>query len=271
MTLDSFAMFIRSKSLRFTRLDQMDDLYEAKSFCDVFNPLHYIFASCHTEDKIENIALWKMYSSLDRGVRIELDIQNLFNISLRPLDIPMHEHKVFDYPKYLWTCLGFGEYMNTDYIAIPTNDKARPNDKNNDLFIIHKSIDYIDNLEEYRNLHQSLERNQFDNGNRLLKIDLLEYGFQKFKYWAFQKESRFLIYTIPFCKNNDEIDELLNENKCLTHKHIFAPLSNAALENMVIRLSPNASDATKFIVSSLLSTINNSNIEESELKGHIKI
>lgn len=271
MPLDSFAMFIKSKSLRFSRLDQMDDLYEAKPFNEKFNPLGYIFASCHTRDKTENIALWKMYSSLERGVRIELDTHDLFALTLRHHDIPVHYHEIFDYyPKYLWTCLGFEDYCNTDFILIPANENSEVNDKDNDLFIVHKDIDYIKNLEVYRNKYTSFIREKYDSQEVKIHIDLLKFGYQKLNYWEFQKESRFLIYTIPFCKNGDEINSLIKENTPILTPHIFAPLSNTALTNMTVRLSPNASEATKFIVSSLLSTIGNKNIEESDLKGHIR-
>lgn len=271
MPLDSFAMFVKSKSLRFSRLDQMDDLYEAKPFNRLFNPLQYIFASCHTLDKSENIALWKMYSSLERGVRIELDTHNLFALTLRPHDTPVHNHERFDYyPKYLWTCLSFQDCCNTDFMLIPVNEKSKPNDRDNDLYIVHKPIEYLQDLESYRNQQTSMIIDRSDKQNSKISIELLKFGFQKLKYWEFQNESRFLIYTIPFCKNVDEINSLISKNPPLSTTYIYAPLSNTALTNMTVRLSPNASEATRFIVSSLLSTIGNTNIEESGLKEHIR-
>lgn len=269
MPLDSFAMFIKSSALQFTRLDLMDDIYEAK--CDglPYNPLSYIFASCHTEDDTENIALWKMYSSLDRGVRVELDTHNLFAIYLKPYSFPSHNHKVWDYPSLLWTCLRFEDCTNTDYILIPINNAAKPNDKDNDKFIIHKKIDYIKNLEEHRKQHQTYTKNNEDEEGKLV-VDIKDYGFQKSLYWKFQKESRFLIYSFPFSKNEIELQNIIREKKSLDTTHIYAPLSYTALKTMIVRLSPNATDATKFIVYSLLSTIGNTNIEESDLKGHIR-
>lgn len=270
MTVDSFAMFVKSKALRFTRLDLMDDLYEAKSFCQIFNPLKYIFASCHTTDSTENIPLWKMYSSLDRGVRIELDTHNLFKLSLQPRNIPTHNHAIFEYPQYVWTSLGFAGDVNDDYIAIPCNNLAKLNDKDNDQFIVHKHIDYRDDILQYQKANISVKSYSPESETGNVNIELLNYGYQKTTYWSFQNEARFLIYTLPFCKDNNELRNLMIENRQLSHTHIFAPLSDYALKHMVVRLSPNSSEATSIIVSALLKTLGNTNIEESELKGVIR-
>lgn len=270
MPLDSFALFIKSKALRFTRLDLLDDLTEAKPFNNIFNPLKYIFVSCHTCDELENIALWKMYASLDRGVRVEFDTYNLFKLTLQPQNLPIHEHEIFDYPKFVWTSLGFAGDINSDYIALASNSLAKVNDKEHDMLISHKEVEYRNDLGDY--LNKSISIKSYNPTTQLGKVSLniLDYGFQKTKYWEFQKEFRYLIYTVPFCKNQKELQNFLIENRTLKHTHIYAPLSEIALQNMKVRLSPNASDATKYIVETLIKNVGNQNIEESDLKNTIR-
>ena len=60
--LKTLALILKHRTLRFNRLDKVDDLEEnVKS--NGLNLGQYIFVSCWTEDAEESIPLWRMYGS----------------------------------------------------------------------------------------------------------------------------------------------------------------------------------------------------------------
>lgn len=89
-TIDTLALILDSKSIKFSRLDQLDDKMESEPFSD-FNPLQYIFSASFTDDEQESIPMWKMYANMETGIRIEFDSDTMFNPSIRSIIIPNHE------------------------------------------------------------------------------------------------------------------------------------------------------------------------------------
>jgi len=70
-SIDTLELILRSRKIRFTRLDQVDDAREAPTASGIeFNK--YFFVSCWTHDPSENIPQWHMYSKAMSGVRITL-------------------------------------------------------------------------------------------------------------------------------------------------------------------------------------------------------
>ena len=72
-TIDSLALILKSRALRFTRLDRVDDLEEAKVEQNQYDLSKFLFVSCWTEDGEEDIPLGKMCSDGAAGVRIGVD------------------------------------------------------------------------------------------------------------------------------------------------------------------------------------------------------
>ena len=81
-TIDKLALILDSSKIRLNRLDRVDDLTEGISE-DLGNCAHYLFVTCWTEDKTENIALWKTYSDDKMGVRIGIPIPMFKSFQLR--------------------------------------------------------------------------------------------------------------------------------------------------------------------------------------------
>lgn len=81
--IDSLAMILSTKKLRFTRLDMVDDLLEAQTHVGI-NFGKFFFVSCWTTQIEESIPQWSMYSHEMRGVRIELRAKPFQNAPLRP-------------------------------------------------------------------------------------------------------------------------------------------------------------------------------------------
>ena len=69
--LESLALILTNRTLRLMPLTGMDDPLESQTR-DVANLGRFFFASCWTDDSQESIPMWKMYASLDSGIRIGL-------------------------------------------------------------------------------------------------------------------------------------------------------------------------------------------------------
>lgn len=73
-SIETLALILHSKKIRFNRLDRVDDVEES---CYGSGPTNarlgmYSFVSCWTKDVMENLSLWKMYTGY-KGVRIGID------------------------------------------------------------------------------------------------------------------------------------------------------------------------------------------------------
>ena len=55
-TIETLALILESKSIKFSRLDMLDNKTESEPFSN-FNTLNYIFSSSYTYDESENIPL----------------------------------------------------------------------------------------------------------------------------------------------------------------------------------------------------------------------
>ena len=72
-SIDSLALILKNRTLRFSRLDRVDDLEEARVEQNQYDLSKFLFVSCWTENGEESIPLWKMYSGGAGGVRIGVD------------------------------------------------------------------------------------------------------------------------------------------------------------------------------------------------------
>ena len=59
-TINNLALILKSASIRFGRLDKVNDITEGEAD-DFHSFASYIFISCWTHNTEENLALWNMY------------------------------------------------------------------------------------------------------------------------------------------------------------------------------------------------------------------
>ncbi|MDE7419113.1 MAG: DUF2971 domain-containing protein [Muribaculaceae bacterium] len=258
-TIDSLAHILNSRSIKFNRLDQLDDLTESEEFSD-FNPLRFTFSSSFTGDKRENIALWKMYANMETGVRLEFDSTNMFNPQQTCL--PTHSLIGNFVPKSIRTALKASDIVNKDFILIfwgPQDNKELGDG------IYLRTINYIDHIKD---VYQSLLHINPDT--KSISYNAWDFGFYKSKYWEFQKEIRLLIYTIPNCSCEEDFKRLISNNRQLATTSIFVPLSDTALDNLQIILSPKITDASRLIVRALTSHLSKVSIKDSALNRIIR-
>ena len=65
-TLETLALILKSKTIRFNRLDRVDDLEEIAISKGV-KLGQYVFVSCWTKDEEESVPLWKMYAGVEKN------------------------------------------------------------------------------------------------------------------------------------------------------------------------------------------------------------
>ena len=132
-TIDSLAMILSSRSIKFNRLDMVDDMEESVESQNVWLG-KYAFVSCWTEDKEESIPLWRMYSGNHRGVRIGMEPDMFEKNIIKDLVMPGGE-KIGG---QLTSMLASQDILNPDYFIFPFSSELT------ELFYCH--IDYVDDV-----------------------------------------------------------------------------------------------------------------------------
>lgn len=69
--IETLALILKNRTIRFNSLDKMDDLQEQQT-ADISNIGQFCYISSWSEDEIESIPMWNMYATLDKGVRIKM-------------------------------------------------------------------------------------------------------------------------------------------------------------------------------------------------------
>jgi len=181
--LESLALILKNKTIRFNRLDKVDDIEEGNAESLGVRFCKYVFVSCWTENSVENIPLWKMYSGDYSGVRISM------------------EHDMFQ--EYLVSDLDFGGLKSKGSIKtkIHPKDMISPDffilpilEYENDLF--YRCVKYVDDVFQYTK--DAILITNFKDGRGDLTMEMKPFGYYKNKRWAFQEETRFVLYVFPF-------------------------------------------------------------------------
>lgn len=257
-TIDTLALILKNRTIRFNRLDRVDDLEEGNTVSNGINLSKYIFVSCWTESKEENIPLWKLYADGNIGVRISLE-KDFFE-----------EYEIHDSDKIpvvggtLKSLLPINELLNEKCIFISFV-------KSSNLF--YRTIEYVDNPKDMT------EKIALMTGTGL-NISFGEVGKYKHKRWEFQNESRFVLTAIPKKYNMDMnhplfsnmVIESLKSNTELPFDDYFLRIKESSLNKLTITLCPSANEAQEIIVQSLIKEYApNAIVKKSALKSSVKL
>lgn len=271
-SIDSLACILKNQTIRFTRLDLLDDLEENIQSSGV-NIGSYAFASCWTDDKEESIPLWKMYTENGLGVRLTLDsdmfrdYHNPETMTLSGLSFCTKESP------FSVTKTPLEDFINPDHIVLPIT----PAEMNSCLF---KRIEYVDNvLEHTRNCVKIV---QGENNYSRVYIYHPNVGKYKNKRWAFQNEVRFVLLIFPGKKFSSmetfpvEFEQWLfnvwthNISNSITHYDMH--LKEGILNSMEITLSPSMPIPKQIIVKALVDLFApNAKISSSVLSNSVRL
>ena len=263
--LESLALILKNQTIRFNRLDKVDDLEEGNveslgvKFCK------YVFVSCWTETAEESIPLWKMYGGDNGGIRISLE-QEMFK-------------------EYLISNLKIGKMQSQGTIIskIPPQDMVNSNffifpmlDYKSDLFYRH--IKYVEDI--YAFTKDAIQITNIQGGRGDMHMKMKPFGYYKNKRWEFQEEVRFVLYVLPMNPmveggnsgfSSIVIQSLLG-NKSLPFHYYDMSLKDDAFNNLEITLSPSATEAQKLIVQALIDKYApNAKLKESALGKVVRL
>ena len=243
-SLDNLALILKNKTIRFNRLDRLDDPNERNFYSFGLNWSPYTYVSCWTEKEEENIPLWHMYSKNGVGIRIAIDkdcidwgkcIQKGLKETRLIRQTPTPRGQKMRILKYIPFAI-FGEISTTK---------------------CYHSIKYY---KEPLNTNGMIEigANKTTVLNELTETNFWDYiGLYKDVKWAFQNEVRFRLFAVPIesIKDTlpfDEFRNIIAEERPNPFTYIDLPLKEAAFDNLEITLGPNATESTSIIVKLLI-------------------
>ncbi|NEH46384.1 DUF2971 domain-containing protein [Rhizobium leguminosarum] len=217
-SVESLKKILASRSLRFSRLDTMNDPEEATA-ADVPRAASSVFVSCWSAGEVEHIPMWSMYGRNFEGVRIKLP-SNMFAGRESPM--------VFQKGGAL--CSFAGQYsiarkapaMSTSGCAIIGPNKVWYSDDPN-----------------YRN------RKLVYREGGTAYFDPYDLGMVKNTYWAYEEEWRFKIAALSF-ESQFPDDRYFNEVTLdfagypVETEALFIPLDTSALDELEVTLGPRA-------------------------------
>lgn len=252
--IEVLALILKNRTLRFNRLDQVDDPEESNFVSNGVNIGLYAFVSCWTEAKEESIPMWKMYTKENWGVRLSFEKEGLFKTYT---DVEGYRHNGLvstnlGYPiRFLfptevrWEQKSYmPPFLTEDY------DKCR----------FYRKIEYVDDLKPYAN--DTVNILQLPDNKVSINIQMDKVGSYKNRRWAFQEESRFVLFFLPgnptatfntpdFMKDQSRFIADIIHNKGLGFSYYDMYLSDKAFENLVITMSPLSNNAQTAIVEAL--------------------
>lgn len=266
--IETIALILSNRTIRFNPLDKMDDLQE-KEAEDIINAGQYVFISSWTEDETESIPMWKMYSSLTSGVRIKLK-----KCPFKQYDLKR------EYLEHVGRTIGSPlrgyESGNKKLTAIiPLEDMFKRKYATHPLIQQEEILKKVEYTNDKSKLYPHVIK-QDDNGT-VFRFDQL--GRYKNSHWSFQKEWRYILWFLPF----DILDfNKTEENLSIMTMNLISGTGEApfrffdltidddAFKDMEITMSPRISAGNRVILRNLVEVYNSSaSIKESSLCGLI--
>lgn len=262
--LETLALILKNRTIRFNSLDKMDDLQE-KETADIRNIGQFFYISSWTEDATESIPMWNMYASLNSGIRIKLR-KNPFKVyENTAVDLSHVIHaSVTDNSdgKPLLSIIPLAEMFAKGFIA--------PQAMARDLL---RKVEYTDDKDK---LYPKMLT---ENGNQFV-IAMGELGRYKNLHWSFQSEWRYILNILPI-DLNQPVESSMKDFQLVANKMRWGVakqpfpfydmvIADDAFADMEITLSPRISAGNRIIVQSLVEKYNPAAIlSESSLRGLI--
>lgn len=251
--LPALALILRNRTIRFTRLDRVDDPQEMRT-ADSRNLAKFRFVSCWTDSAEESIPMWREYAGVGSGVRIELPADPFMRYALTDDDLLM-----------AWGRLAVGP---------PSGDAERPlrlpfsrlweegpfvQEAVLAADILHE-ISYTDDTSHLFPRVLSLD----SGGGLFARVGAV--GVAKSTAWAYQSEWRYVLTAYPFALR-DAVDAqektlgmlrdaVLDRREPNLPESFDMRISDEAFERMRVMASPAMSPGGRVILEALVDRYN---------------
>lgn len=273
-TIEALAQILKNETIRFTRLDYVDDLEEGRIESQSIKLSKFLFVSCWTEAREESIPLWKLYSGDKGGVRIglERDMFQKFFID----DIIVGGRQIF----------GSGVSIVPREEILDNDDYWIPPIFESDEIPFYRQMRYVDDVASELSKVVSINETvtgPFPDGetrkDAKLTIDTSILGAVKNKRWEFEEESRFTLFIFPgnplkYPKGPmvERLYSNLINDKGVGFTYYDLHLNPTILGSMEITMSPSSLPGQRIIVESLCSKYApNAFIRDSDLRDLVKM
>lgn len=247
-SLDTLALILRNRTIRFSRLDKVDDPQEQRS-ADSRNLGRMKLVSCWTSADEESIPMWREYAGAECGVRIQMKSYPFkqYSVSTESLGTLSSEAVL--------NALG-GSF---DGLHLPLEDFW---DRNYYFFETPHKIEMLHEV-EYTNDETLLFPKViklFENGG--LVADLNALGVHKTTAWSYQKEWRYILTAVPIGIDsviNGRLDQIVRANDVMLDKcdpgippYYDLAISDEAFSSMKIVSSPKMTPGNRVILDALV-------------------
>jgi hypothetical protein len=268
-SINTLSLILKYQSIRFNRLDRVDDVSEAKSY-GKYELGKFLFVSCWTDSEIESIPLWHMYTDKMRGVRITLNDDWMY---YRPLN-PDPKYNMIQEGS-LYAPVSFEKFFNDNYLILPNIFQR---DK------VLRKVKYVDNPSTYLNDVVDLKVQPDGKANMQLK-EVNDFATYKQKIWAFQEEVRFILFILPTIpipadgfSNKQYLSALPSHviNSIISGtgpnlEYFDIDINPKVLDNITVTLGPLCDNGDEIVVDSLLQKYTNKGVlQKSKLTGNIR-
>lgn len=269
-SIESLALILKTRKLRFTRLDRVDDIREAQTHAGIeFGK--YFFVSCWTLQAVESIPQWHMYSSDMKGIRLELP------------EYPFHDRPCR--PKDGWT--GIRSMGGELYSPIPFEEMFGPSYFIAPMFLDRKQFaGEVDYVEDANRVYAESVKREDKNGAFNLRISNFgKLSRVKTDDWAFQKEFRFSLFALPAPPTPTDgpanpiyVEQLLDHmTNSLANRvapkieYIDVELDPNVFDELIVRTGPLCTPGGRVCVEALLNSYApGARLETSALEGAIR-
>lgn len=241
-TIDTLALIMLNKTIRFNRLDNVDDTDESKYGSGPYNTIlnKYVFVSCWTKNPAENIDLWKRYANEGKGIRIAMD-EDMF-VSYQNYSVLGSKFKSYFPNKF---------YVTGDCLFV---------DVNNEIMLY--DVEYVENVEMHTK--KLIEQNRDYINYYIPKVGI----YKNRDKWEQQGESRFRIFAFPLTikdaknLNMENVNDvfkafdigqyLLTNNHPINLTHYDMSIKKEAIDSIEIMMGPNTTAEDKAKVQRIL-------------------
>ena len=182
-SLDTLALILHNRTIRFSRLDKVDDPQEQRS-ADSQNLGKMKLVSCWTSSDEESIPMWREYAGAECGVRIQMK---------------SHPFKRYSVSTESLSKLSSDAVLNTpsgkfDGLQLPLEDFW---DKKYHFKEMARSVEMLHEV-QYTNDKSLLFPEVIRScGNGWIEADLSALGIHKATAWSYQKEWRYVLTGVP--------------------------------------------------------------------------
>lgn len=265
-SIETLALILSNRTIRFRRLDLMDDPDEAVT-SDLGRQGKYVLVSCWTDREDEDLLTWSLYTERLRGVRLRFPVFP-FDKRYRVTEAEVRRHSGIpvEVPGD-----GFDSYVSS-------------NDALNDRYVIQPSNEINLIRVKYTDDESLLRpRVYFHSGSQHL-IRLSELGRHKWPIWSSQSEWRYRMFVFPMTREivraarrgrydlyGALVKEAMMKEQDPGIEHIDIPIREEVYQSLEVTLGPRATESDRIIVLALVSEFAPAaTVRESTLTGSIR-